>query len=133
MKKVLVDTSLFISWFRGQHIDLAQKVLTCVPYLSSVVATELKAGARTTKQQRQLDKMLSAYEDTDRIITPDHQTYREAGTVIAKLGVPTKSILADTLIALSARSIGAEVWTINESDFKKVQGVRQYKLNVIRK
>lgn len=131
MRKVVIDTSLYIGWFRGQHLDLAQEILVCQPILCSVVATELKAGARTRAQQRSLEKMLSAYEDSGRVITPNHQIYRDAGDVIAKLGIPTKKILGDALIVISARSIGAEVWTKNEADFEMIRKVRSFKLKIV--
>jgi len=132
VKKVVIDTSLYIEWFRGQHLELAQEILVHQPFLSSVVTAELKAGARSAKQQRSLEQMLSCYEDSGRVITPTHQIYRDVGDVIAKLAIPAKQILGDALIAMSARWIGAEVWTKNEADFALICKARPFKLKIVR-
>ena len=42
------------------------------------------------------------------------------------------SIVNDVLIALSARSIGATVVTQNESDYRAIQAVRAFQLQVAR-
>ncbi len=43
----------------------------------------------------------------------------------------TSSLVNDVLIALSARTIGAVVYTQNERDFAAIQSVRQFKLALI--
>ena len=129
MNKVVVDTCLYIEWFKGNLLEHSTDLLSNIPYLSSVVATELIAGARTKQQQRELGKFISHYEEANRVIFPNHSICLLAGKCIEMLNVPSKNILGDTLIAMSARSIGAEVWTINRKDFTAINTVNKFKLH----
>ena len=63
MNKVIVDTSVYIEWFRGNLLEHSSDLLNSIPYLSSVVATELLAGAHTKTQKRELSKFLTHYEN----------------------------------------------------------------------
>ena len=132
MNKIIVDTCLYIEWFKGNLLGHSTDLLSNIPYLSSIVAAELTAGAHTKLQQRELNKFISHYEDANRIISPDHSICLLAGKCIEKLKLPSKNILGDTLIAMSARSIGAEVWTINKKDFTAINSVNKFKLHVIK-
>ena len=131
MNKIIVDTCLYIEWFRGNLLEYSTDLLSNIPYLSSVVATELIAGAHTKQQQKELTKFISHYENAKRIIHPNHSICVIAGKCIEKLKIPTKNILGDTLIAMSAKSIGAEVWTVNRKDFIAINTVNKFKLNLI--
>jgi predicted nucleic acid-binding protein len=131
MNKILVDTCLYIEWFRGNLLDHSNELLSNIPYLSSIVATELLAGAHSKIQKREVLKFISHYEDADRIISPTHSACLQAGKCIEKLSIPSKAILGDSLIAMSAKSIGAQVWTINSKDFNLIKKTIPFKLNVI--
>ncbi|MBF0245028.1 MAG: PIN domain-containing protein [Planctomycetes bacterium] len=131
MKKIIVDTSLYIKWFRGEYLDLQEELLLNVPFLSSIVATELRAGARTKTQRRLLDSFLKPYEQTGRTISPSHEICLAAGEVIAFLAVPSHRILGDALIAMTARSIGAELWAVNKIDYENLLSAKAFKLRVI--
>jgi len=131
MNKVLVDTCLYIEWFRGNLLEHSNELLSNIPYLSSIVATELIAGAHSKIQKREISKFISHYEEADRIISPSHNICFQAGKCIEKLTIPSKNILGDSLIAMSAKSIGAEVWTINSKDFNLIKKVFPFKLKVI--
>jgi predicted nucleic acid-binding protein len=65
----------------------------------------------------------------NRIIYPDETISSEAGKTIQKMGVKSKDILGDTIIAMSAKSIGATVWTMNK-DFDKIRDVKEFKLKI---
>jgi predicted nucleic acid-binding protein len=131
VNKVVVDTSLYIEWFRGNLLEHSIELLNSVPYLSSVVATELFAGAHTKIQKRELSKFLSCYEKAERIITPSYSSCIQAGKCIEKLKYTSKSILGDSLIAMSAKSIGAEVWTANHKDFVALKSATPFKLKTV--
>ena len=131
MNKIIVDTSLYIEWFRGDLLEYSSELLNNVPLLSSVVITELLAGAHSVKQKRELNKFFNQYEKANRIISPTNSTYFLAGECIQKLQVTSKSILGDSLIAMTAKSIGAEVWTVNAKDFSALKKVKSYKLKTI--
>jgi predicted nucleic acid-binding protein len=133
MNKIVVDTCLYIEWFKGNLLEHSNELLSNIPFLSSVVATELLAGAYTKKQQRELKKFISHYQEANRILTPNHHTYMQAGKCIENLHVPTKSLLGDSLIAMSARGVGAEVWTINKKDFTAINSVFKFKFQILKK
>ena len=131
MNKVLVDTSLYIEWFRGNLLEHSNELLSNIPFLSSVVAAELIAGAHSKPQKREIFKFISHYENAERIIAPSHNICLQAGKIIEKLNTTSKSILGDALIAMSAKSIGAEVWTTNIKDFASLKKAHTFKLKPI--
>jgi predicted nucleic acid-binding protein len=91
-------------------------------YMSSVVAMELRAGCHTRADERTLNSLLNPFEKTGRVIYPDHRMWLRAGAILAALGAGDRReryrLVNDTLIALSAISIGACVVTANRRDFE---------------
>ena len=83
--------------------------------LSSVVAAELTAGARTPKALEALEReFLAPFERRGRIIAPSPAAWRRAARVLgASGGSPRASRLNDALLACSAREHG---WTIVTRD-----------------
>lgn len=87
---------------------------------------ELFAGCRSERHQRELGAFLKPFEKAGRLITPNHEHFREAGSVLARLaadGVGTmhrRLILNDVLIAVSAARTGVVVVTRNASDFERI-------------
>jgi len=70
-----------------------------------------------------------------RLITPSTRDYERAGEIIARLqsekGYTIKksaSITNDCLIASSARSIGATLYTQNKKDFEAIQEIMSLKV-----
>lgn len=89
---------------------------------SSVVLSELRRGARTTKARRLVD-------DLRRLAkiqwTPATADWWQAGVIIQKIGDAQhwdrrkrQEFQNDTLIALSARRYGAAIITTNRTDFE---------------
>ena len=71
-------------------------------------------------------------------MTPNHRQWRETGDVLARVlelrpDLKTKlpSLVNDCLLALSARSIGATLYTRNREDFLLLQKIRSFSLVVI--
>ncbi len=92
--------------------------------MSSVVAMELRAGCAAKSDVRSLEKFLRPFDRSGRIVYPNHEMWIRAGSVLADLGrrfavEPSRrrTMSNDTLIALSAVSIGAAVVTRNARDF----------------
>jgi predicted nucleic acid-binding protein len=84
--------------------------------LSSIVAAELTAGARTDKARRTLDDaLLAPFERRGRILAPSSAAWRRGGAVLARAG--TSSVSAsrqnDVLLAAQAREHG---WTVVTRD-----------------
>lgn len=138
MRRVVIDTNLYIDWLNeGRH----QEVLfqrDAVKYLSSVVVLELYAGAFSPGDRRVLRGIVAAFERADRMLVPSGEVWEDAGHVLRALrtsrgpaGAGYPSLVNDVLIALSARSIGATVTTSNERDFAAICRVRPFKLAII--
>lgn len=142
MPKHLVDTDLYIDLIQtGKTLpivrDLYDKEASGI-YFSSVVAQELLAGARSPAGRRHVETLLAPFERVGRIVTPNHRQWREAGDLLAKIlehRPDLKSKLAglvnDCLLALSARAIGATLYTRNRDDFVLLQKIRHFSLVVV--
>jgi predicted nucleic acid-binding protein len=60
-------------------------------FLSSIVALELFAGCRTSREKTALGKFLKPFEKADHIVTPDPACFREAELVLWGIGAGWKS------------------------------------------
>lgn len=138
MRRVVIDTNLFIDWLnKGRYSEvLFQR--DAVKYLAAVVMMELYAGARSRRDRRLLDSVTGTFAKAGRILVPTDSLYREAGHVLSELSGkrPTLSrqlaaLTNDVLIALSARSIGATILTRNRPDFLAIQRIRPFRLTIV--
>lgn len=138
MRRVVVDTNLYIDWLNvGRHEGvLFQR--DAVKYLSAVVMLELYAGAFSPRDRRVVRGVVSAFDRVDRILVPSGAVYEDAGHVLRALQASrgfrvagSPSLVNDVLIALSARSIGATVMTSNARDFAAIREIRPFKLSVV--
>ena len=88
--------------------------------LSSVVAAELTAGARSERARRALDDVfLKAFERRGRIVAPSAAAWRRLGVIVGRIGPGglSASRQNDALLAVQARERG---WTVvtRDQDFK---------------
>ena len=138
MHRRILDTNIYIDWLNaGAHQELIFEPGT-VKLLSAVVMMELFAGADVRKDKMRLEDLANTFRKLSRIVTPSEQVYAEAGRVIQTLRTRLhfdiqrqRSIVNDILIALSARSIGAEVVTQNQVDYLAIQKVIPFKLRIV--
>ncbi len=137
MRRLVVDTSIYVDWLdRGLHEDVLFD-RTAVKYLSAVVMTELRAGATRPADRRVLGRLEKAFERAGRLVTPSRAAFAEAGDTLRKLQAlgfrigGSHSIANDVLIALSARSIGATVVTLNERDYGAIARIRPFLLRIV--
>ena len=82
--------------------------------LSSIVAAELTAGARTEKARRLLDDaLLAPFEHRGRILAPSSAAWRRGGSILARAGTGSVSASRqnDVLLAAQAREHGWAVIT----------------------
>ena len=90
--------------------------------LSSLVATELTAEARTARARETLEQQfLAPFERRGRILAPSAGAWKRAGHTIAAATAPlTAKSLADVLLACQAREFG---WTIitRDRDFTTIR------------
>ena len=138
MRRVVVDTNLYIDWLNaGRHEGMLFQ-RDAVKYLSAVVMLELYAGAFSPRDRRVVRGVVAAFDRVDRILVPSGAVYEDAGHVLRALQASrghqvagSPSLVNDVLIALSARAIGATVVTRNARDFTAIREIRPFKLAVV--
>jgi predicted nucleic acid-binding protein len=132
LRKVILDTNLYIDWFnKGIHEELMVGP-GLVRYLSAVVQMELRVGATMLPARRALDQFVRAYRKAGRIVAPDSEVFDQAGRALQRLReagreIRRASFVDDVLIALTARSIGATMVTADE-DYEVIHSVIDFKL-----
>ena len=142
MKKHVIDTGVYIDLIRGGPSLLIVQELyakeTPGIYFSSVVAQELFAGAHSVSGRRRVQTLVAPFERSGRIVTPTHRDWKETGDVLARILRASPEIKSrlprlvnDCLIALSARSLGATVYTRNRADFALLQRTHHFSLVVV--
>ncbi len=138
MRRVVIDTNLYIDWLNAGRHEAVFFEPGVVKYLSAVVMMELSAGTIAERDRKLLRGVTDTFAKLGRIVTPSTTVYREAGEVLRRLQIlrgyhlrRAYSLVSDVLIALSAQSIGATVITQNERDFVAIQDVRPFKLTIV--
>jgi len=132
----VLDTNCFVDAARSEPAAAAYEafVARAAPglWLSAVVAAELRAGARTARARRVLERqVLGPYLRRGRVLTPSAASWEALGTVLAALGtregldlkqVP-RSFVFDVLIAHSCREAGAVLVSANVRDMERIRRV----------
>lgn len=142
MAKHLIDTDLYIDLIQtgGAAPVIRELYATDASgiYFSSVVAQELLAGARTRFGKRAVETLLAPFEKARRVVTPGHREWRETGEVLAEilerrreLKSKLPALVNDCLLALSARAIGASLYTRNRDDFVMIRQMRPFSLIIV--
>lgn len=130
-KLVLVDTNIYIDIFRtGLYGDqLAAINQRFLMRNSAIVLLELYAGCRTKSEKRNIEKMERDFE----VITPSKENCIETGKVLNQIrnskrfeSRKIEGLVNDTLIVMSARSVGAFVVTNNRKDFELIRKIRPF-------
>lgn len=128
--RAILDTLIYLSYLRkgGDLRDSRFLARPTVLYLSSVVFAELNAGAKDRQTVRLLERFYNTFDRSNRVVAPDRQVWFEAAQVLrqfgTRFGFEEKGIARlshDVLIALTARKLGAIVFTRNSRDFERWQ------------
>ncbi len=113
-----LDTNVVVDALRQSHeLDRLKAFLSwALPatVLSSIVAAELAAGARTDRARRVLaDAVLAPFHRRGRIVSPSVAAWRRTGALLARSGATglTASRQNDVLLAAQAREGGWVVVT----------------------
>jgi len=122
-ERVLVDTSVWVSYFRGGSSIISEKVdrllagaEVCVP---KIVLAELVQGAKSEREISTIEDFFEAFT----ILDQSPETWMKAGKLSRKLKRRGKSIhLLDCYIAVIAQENGCAVLTLDEH-FKEIQKV----------
>ena len=137
MKRALIDTNVYIDFMnagRASDVVLGGELIR---YMSTVVLMELHAGATTASARKAIAHLSGAFERTNRLLPPSTTAWARAGTLLRKLRqggreIRRSSLVHDLLIALTARDIGATVFTSDESDFASIRKYLDFSFEVIR-
>ncbi|MBI4826928.1 MAG: type II toxin-antitoxin system VapC family toxin [Nitrospirae bacterium] len=128
--KVICDTSIYIPFINQgiAHPAVFNETSAPLLYMSSVVVSELYAGAHDSQSIKLLDKLYHTFQNVGRLIVPNDEDWRQTGGIIAKNrkkyrydSTYLSRLQNDILIACSARRIGAFVLTKNEKDFVRIR------------
>lgn len=134
--KVILDTNLYIDWMNDGLREDVMAGPGFVRYLSAVVQMELRAGARTLPARRAVDQLARAYRSARRLVAPDAGLFDAAGRTLRLLRdqgreVRRSSLVADVLIAHTARSLGARLLTADR-DFEAVRKVLDFEVEIVK-
>lgn len=140
--KYIIDSDLYIELLRtGRYHDVIADIYTRETphiYFSSVVAQELLSGVINETGRKNVEAILFPFEKAGRIITPGHAVWKEAGYMLSKLRTEkphlkskVSQLTNDVLIAMSARSMGATVITLNSSDFEAIKSIRNFSYTTV--
>jgi len=120
-ERVLIDTSVWIAFFRNTSPELSEKVdklisnaEVCVP---QIVIAELIQGSKSDREITTIESFVDAFT----IVGQTEDTWVEAGKLAYNLKKKGKTInLADCYIAIIAQEQGCKVYTLDEH-FKVIQ------------
>lgn len=140
-RKLLFDTNVYIAAIQGgPQTQAYQLLLAALPrtYLSAVVVQELFTGAVDAVGQRLVDRLVRRTGQTGRVIAPTYENWKEAGRVLARITRQERGqrmriprLVNDLLLALSARQIGATLYTFNREDFALISRYTRLALQVL--
>ena len=136
MRKYVLDANCYIDASRDAEslTRLSHFSSWAAPglFLSSVVTSELRAGARSSKDRRKLEEdVLGPFIRRGRVVTPTEAAWDALGLTLSTLrereGVElaraSRSFAFDILLAYSCRHIGAVLVTANARDMQRIQRV----------
>ena len=136
MRKYVLDTNCYIDASRDAKAlgQLVRFSTWSAPglFLSSVVASELRAGTRSSKSRRELEEgVLRPFVRRRRLLTPTAEAWDALGLTLAtlrdkeglELTKVRRSFAFDVLVAYSCRQIGAILVTANARDMERIRRV----------
>ncbi|GER79332.1 MAG: type II toxin-antitoxin system VapC family toxin [Anaerolineae bacterium CFX3] len=117
---ILLDTDVMVDILRGyepakEWLKTAQEI-----GIPGLVAMELIQGCQNAREQKQLEKSLSAYP----LFWPDEDDCNRALTSFAFHHLSDKIGLLDALIAETAIGVDAELATFNVKHYRVLKGLR---------
>ena len=139
VRKYALDSNCYIDATREPVARDALEAFTAreAPrlYLSAVVAAELRAGCRSSRDRRQLeDHVLAPFVRRGRILTPSRAAWDALGLTLSQLREEGALQLAsmprgfafDVLIAFSCREAGVVLVTRNTRDMERIRSVFRF-------
>jgi predicted nucleic acid-binding protein len=119
--RVLIDTSVWIAYFRNTSAELCESVETmmsdaeiCVP---NIVLAELLQGSKSEREIRTIESFLGTFT----IVDQGEDSWVNAGKLAYELRKKGKAVnLADCYIAVIANEQGCSIFTLDEH-FKDIR------------
>jgi len=136
VRKYVLDTNCYIDASRNREAlaQLARFSSWAAPglFLSSVVASELRAGASSGRDRKKLEEdILGPFVRRGRLVTPTAAAWDALGLTLAtlrekeglQLAQVRRSFAFDILLAYSCRETGAVLVTGNARDAARIRRV----------
>jgi predicted nucleic acid-binding protein len=136
VRKYVLDTNCYIDASRDPEVlrQLTRFSSWSAPglFLSSVVASELRAGAGSWKARKKLEEdVLGPFVRRRRVLTPTAAAWDALGLTLAtlrekeglQLAQVRRSFAFDILVAYSCRQSGAVLVTGNARDMERIRRV----------
>lgn len=122
-EKILIDTSVWIDYFRNKSSTISQKVDKILSehevYVPKIVLAELIQGAKSEREISIIEEFVDAFN----IIDHKEDTWIKAGKLSYKLKKKGKSLnLTDCYIAVIVQEYNCKIFTFDEH-FKEIQKV----------
>jgi predicted nucleic acid-binding protein len=139
---VLLDTNVYLDALKSAtgatRFERQFLPLVFQTYLSSVVVEELYAGALDDRAVRLVERQVGALERVGRLVAPLLEDWKKAGKLVALITrrepgrkPKVQQMLNDILLALSARRMGADLYTLNRDDFKLIRRYQPFSLKLL--
>lgn len=127
-KNVLIDTSIWLEYFRSPSEEIAEKVDELLDQesacISELVIAELIRGAKSEKEISAIDKLL----ETLTVLVQTEKTWRESGILSHKMKKLGSTIsLLDCYIAIIASENDCSIFTLDKH-FKTISKQCQMEL-----
>ena len=133
-RKYVLDTQLFIQGFRepdaNEALQRFHRSFAPFEYFSAIVAQELRAGIKTARDRRALERyVLTVFARANRVVVPSTRAWHESGDVLSdmvqknglELSRVSKAFANDILLALSCGESGCVLVTDNKRDFARIR------------
>lgn len=123
--RILIDTSVWIDYFKGKDPHLADEVDAYIKaqtvYVPKIVIAELIQGARSEKEIKVINEFTVAFS----IIDQRDETWKKAGLLSYRLKRKGKTCnLTDCYIAIIAKENGCKVFTLDPHFYEmKEEGI----------
>ena len=139
---VLLDTNVYLDALKSvagaTRFERQFLPLMFQTYLSSIVVEELYAGALDERAVRLIERQVGALERVGRVITPLFEDWKKAGKLVAAITrrepgrrPKVQQMLNDILLALGARRMGADLYTLNRDDFTLIRRYQPFSLKLL--
>ena len=130
-ERILVDTSVWIRYFKDRSARLSEKVDDILSkeevYVPKIVIAELIQGSRSEREVSIIEDFVNAFN----IIDQKEDTWIKAGKLSFTLKKKGRTVnLTDCYIAVTAQEHGCQIFSLDEH-FKEIQKVLNIQLIVI--